>query len=727
MAQAEKFGRYTLTERIGLGGMAEIFRATTTGPGGFEMELCIKRILPHCSADADFVRMFIDEARLAARLRHANIVQIIDFDVVDERYYIAMELVEGKDLKTLLATLKEHNQTLGAARAVSIAADIARALHYAHSRRDKGQALEIVHRDVSPHNVLLSLSGEVKLSDFGIAKAASRLTHTGTGVVKGKVAYMAPEQAMGKASDHRIDQFATGLILYEMLCGERAYQGDSQLEVLQLAMQRKMPSIRERMPELPEVLLAIVERATAADPAQRYPSMYEMEQALRQSLFVLHPSPEQAELAPLMERLFGAELPRRPKTEILPALEDLPPFDDDAESGDQVWDDSQKPAPSTSLANASASEALLQAMPAVDGRKATEPESIPAVPRADAEPALPADDKTQTAGTGLANAPEVQIVAAEPEAATLAMALDAESLSGVNAHVAELKPTLNERPGALAQPAQDLAQDQRCVGNFADPPAPIEPTDTSLLATKKAPPPWPVRVRAWRPLILTLVIITAAVAAMLWVLGGSGTNRVNDPTLALADASEPSDVTDALVLANGAQANAVLDPAHSDAGNSADGALQRYALGNFAVQLKSPKTDAALVGGQVDELFDDLSDDVKTDPAPKGDLTTARGAPQPKTAPTAASKKAPAADRRAKTRKKVGKKATGRLILLVRDSWAEVFLGKRKIGVSPLDAAVPVGQHRLHLINPEIPLEKYLPVTIKADQTTRLITTLRDR
>ncbi len=325
MSLPQNFGRYTLTQRLGVGGMAEVYRATTPRPGDVELEVCLKRILPHCSADPEFVRMFVDEARVASRLRHANIVQILDFDEVDGDYFIAMELVEGKDLRGLLGELHRRGELLGEARAIEISIGLARALAYAHSRHDKGQPLQIVHRDVSPHNLLLSFSGEVKLSDFGIARAASRLTHTATGMVKGKVAYMAPEQAAAGPIDARIDQFAAGLVLHEMLTGVRAYAGDSQNEILQRAARAQVPALPD---SVTPSLRAIVSRATALDPQDRFADMATMEQQLLLVRSELQPSPEDLDVGEPLRRLFGEAASARPGTEVLPAIESLPPYQD---------------------------------------------------------------------------------------------------------------------------------------------------------------------------------------------------------------------------------------------------------------------------------------------------------------------------------------------------------------------------------------------------------------
>ena len=228
----QKFGKYTLTRKLALGGMAELFVAKTAGAEGFERDVVIKRILPSYSEDEAFVKMFIDEASLTSKLQHPNIVQIFDFDVVDRQYYIAMEFIEGEDLQNIYKDGTAAQKPLSVAQCVWITIELAKGLHYAHTKEHKGRPLNIIHRDISPHNAMVSYSGEVKLMDFGIAKAAERSTKTQAGTVKGKVAYMSPEQARGKVLDPRSDLFALAAVLWEMLTNKRLFLRTSDFETL---------------------------------------------------------------------------------------------------------------------------------------------------------------------------------------------------------------------------------------------------------------------------------------------------------------------------------------------------------------------------------------------------------------------------------------------------------------------------------------------------------------
>ena len=260
-----------------MGGMAEVFRAHGNGADGFRKEVCIKRILPQFCEDEDFVRMFKDEAKLAARLSHANIVQIFDFDQVDGSYFIAMEYVAGKDLRTVIRVGFQKGQPPGIYRACTLVAEMCKGLHHAHQK----DGLHLVHRDVSPHNVLVSMAGEVKVMDFGIAKATDRITRTSTGIIKGKIAYMAPEQAAGGELDHRVDQFATGLVFYELLTGRKAYTGDSVEQITSAVLNNHPAPAHEVRPGVSPTLSAIAARAMARDPAARYASAAEMATELR--------------------------------------------------------------------------------------------------------------------------------------------------------------------------------------------------------------------------------------------------------------------------------------------------------------------------------------------------------------------------------------------------------------------------------------------------------------
>ncbi len=302
------FGRYYLTQKIAMGGMAEIFRAKSVGAEGFEKVVVIKRILPHFCEDESFVTMFQDEARVAAHLNHANVVQIFDFDEVEGLYYIAMEYVEGQDLKRVLDVGTKVGSPLSIAQAVYIMIEAGQGLDYAHKREVDGKPLNIIHRDISPHNMMVSYNGEVKIMDFGIAKAASRSTKTRVGTVKGKCAYMSPEQARGKPLDGRSDLFALGVCLWEMLSGKRLFVGDSDFETLNNVLRAEVPSLTEMNSEVPPELDAIVLKSLAKDRDERHKDVADFVGELRRWFYTAVPDPSAISLKGYMHELFDDQI-----------------------------------------------------------------------------------------------------------------------------------------------------------------------------------------------------------------------------------------------------------------------------------------------------------------------------------------------------------------------------------------------------------------------------------
>jgi TonB family protein len=319
----ERFGQYTLLERIAVGGMAEVWKARMRGVEGFQKTVAIKRILPHMTDNAEFVGMFIDEAKLAAQLSHPNIVHIYDLGKIGRDYYIAMEYVEGRDLRSLLNAARKKGLRLPLGLALLIAARLASALDYAHRKRDfEDREMGLVHRDVSPQNVLLTSDGDVKLCDFGIAKAVSKASHTQVGALKGKLQYMSPEQAWGRPIDGRSDIFSLGAVLFEMVTGERLFPGDSELSVLEAVRQGRIRSPRQVDPSIPPEVDEIVTRALAIEPQDRFASAGEMKQRIEAALAALSPSPGPTDLAAFIQRVLSAE-PVVEKSE--PAVPPAPP------------------------------------------------------------------------------------------------------------------------------------------------------------------------------------------------------------------------------------------------------------------------------------------------------------------------------------------------------------------------------------------------------------------
>ena len=271
------YGRYVLLEKIGEGGMAEVFRAAVLGPAGFQRILVIKRILSSISQDQSFVGMFIDEANLCARLSHPNIVQIYDFGRVADTYFIAMEHVSGRNVSSMISKIVKAHRLLPPAVAADIARQVCLGLDYAHTLRIGDRPLGIVHRDVSPTNIMVAYTGAVKVLDFGIARAAEgRETSTRSGMLKGKIAYLAPEQIHFGPLDCRVDIFATGIVLYEMLAGRRLFRAHNDLQMMKMIMEMSIPPLDTQNPEVKPELERIVMRALERNPDSRYQSAAEM-------------------------------------------------------------------------------------------------------------------------------------------------------------------------------------------------------------------------------------------------------------------------------------------------------------------------------------------------------------------------------------------------------------------------------------------------------------------
>ncbi len=301
----EQFGRYILLERIAIGGMAEIFRAKASGLGGFEKILAIKRLHPRYSQDADFIEMLIDEARISVELAHGNIGQIFDLGKVDDHYFIAMEYIDGRDLYRVMKRLKDRVHAFPIEAAAHVAMEAAAGLDYAHRKKDaRGRPMNIIHRDVSPQNVLLSYEGEVKLVDFGIAKAALRAYETESGIIKGKFYYMSPEQARGEPLDHRTDIFSLGIVLYEMLTGDLLYKDDDEVTLLSRVRRAEIQPPTHLRPEIPAALERVVMRALSRDREDRYPSALHLHRDLQRFLRAQGADYGKAQIGRFMRDLF---------------------------------------------------------------------------------------------------------------------------------------------------------------------------------------------------------------------------------------------------------------------------------------------------------------------------------------------------------------------------------------------------------------------------------------
>lgn len=276
--------RYILAKKIARGGMAEIFLGKQVGEDGFQRLCAIKRILPHYAGDQEFIQMFRDEAHICKRLQHANIVRVEGFEEVEGSFAIIMEYIDGADLRSLLHAVEQAKKRIPIPMACYIVAEAARGLHYAHTKVDEisQQPLGIVHRDISPQNILVSYEGECKVTDFGIADAESKLTETRPGIVKGKYSYMSPEQISAKPVDARTDVFALSIVLWEMLAMRRLFQGENEVDTIQRVRNCRIDhEIRQLNPDVDDELEQIVKKGLAKDTKKRYRTAHEFEKDLR--------------------------------------------------------------------------------------------------------------------------------------------------------------------------------------------------------------------------------------------------------------------------------------------------------------------------------------------------------------------------------------------------------------------------------------------------------------
>jgi serine/threonine protein kinase len=305
----ERFGRYVLLDRIGVGGMADVFRAVMPGVEGFQRTFVVKRILAERAKSPYFVEMFIQEARINALLHHPNIVQVFDFGNVDGTYFLAMEYVRGRDVSAILRRLREGERPCPVGVATFIAHEVAQALAYAHALAGAdGRRLDIIHRDVSPANIICQRAGGVKLLDFGIAKALGEpeVEKTGQGLFKGKLSYVAPERIKDQPLDGRSDLFSLGVVLWELLAGRKLFRGKSDFQTLKNVTELEVPVPSSIRPDVPRALDRIVARVLARDPAERTPTGQALAEELDGVLAELRY--QTRALPDLLQELFGSEL-----------------------------------------------------------------------------------------------------------------------------------------------------------------------------------------------------------------------------------------------------------------------------------------------------------------------------------------------------------------------------------------------------------------------------------
>lgn len=305
-----RLGRYTLVRKIAAGGMAEVYVARSQGISGFEKKVAIKKILPQFSLNERFIDMLVDEAKITVSLTHPNIAQIYELGLEGDTYYIVMEFVDGRPLNRLMQRLdQEGGRNVPVVHAAHIMAEVAKGLHHAHTQKDaRGEPLGIIHRDISPQNILLAYSGDVKLIDFGIARARGRVAQTSVGTIKGKLRYLAPEIAMADRPDHRADIYCCGIVLFEMLTGEALFTPKTDLEAIEMASAARVRSPRLSNPNVPLELEGIVMKALRRNRDERYSQAKDLYADLRRFLNHNYPAYVGSELGDLMEETFELDL-----------------------------------------------------------------------------------------------------------------------------------------------------------------------------------------------------------------------------------------------------------------------------------------------------------------------------------------------------------------------------------------------------------------------------------
>ena len=354
-------GPYELIERIGMGGMAEVFKASQSGEEGFERIVAVKRILPNLSADPDFEKMFIDEAKIAVQLQHPNIAQIYDLGRDGDSLFIAMEYVHGRDMATIIERQNEvKDRTLPLSFVVQVVIKVCEALHHAHAAKGSfGQKLNLIHRDITPQNILVSFEGAVKVVDFGLAKAAGRLVQTQAGVVKGKLAYLSAEQARGEQVDSRSDIYSLGTCFYEWLTGQRLFLRRNDADTVMAVQRSEVPPLRAVRPELPQALDAIVRRALQPDPRNRYQTAGEMQEELMGFAMEAGMPVRRRRLVEVLSELYPGEVdqpaqpalaPPPPEPPPEPHTREIPDIGAEEETADQKVPRDTIPAPPESMA-----------------------------------------------------------------------------------------------------------------------------------------------------------------------------------------------------------------------------------------------------------------------------------------------------------------------------------------------------------------------------------------
>jgi len=682
-----RFGPYVLLRLLATGGMAELFLAQQRSVAGFEKLLVVKRILPHLARDSVFIEMLLSEARIAATLNHPNIAHVYDVGVHDGNYYIAMELIRGEDLRSIVRQMRKKDvAAFPLEHAVAVGIGCLAGLAYAHETTDlDGQPLELVHRDVSPQNVVVSFSGDVKLVDFGIAKAGrSRMEDTHAGRLKGKIPYMSPEQASGREIDSRSDLFSLGIVLYELSTGRRLFKGPSELESLKMITEGGIPPARSLNPRVPEPLEGILMKLLARDPDDRYQrardAQADLEAFVRETRMPVSPLSFGAFVSELFEEeIVQQEAMLQEARQVALATTEPPP----AVGGGTTSVAPGEPAGSDR--GAASPGASTPAPVAAPGPVAAGPSSAPPAP-----------------------APAPGVPFGRVVALVVAVALAAGLLAWL------LRPSGGTPKDAAPTPAPSAAPD----------PAPTAPVPTTAsIRVSTEPPGAAVHLDGGDTGETTPVVLEGLTADARHEIR---VERDGYAAESVAPTLSPGTTTElALTLSldpplRRGEALLRLRVSPDDAqavfgGQPLDGGAvrerrTRASRGRLVVRKPGFVTQERRVELTEGEITD-LRVHLRADRAPP------EGAVDPSGGETRSRTRRGA--RRDEASPETGD-ARGRLVFDARP-WCEVTIDGRRLGQTPIVAeALPVGRHRLVCRNPERSLRKETTVEIRAGQTTRV-------
>ncbi len=666
-----QIGRYQILDRLGSGGMGEVYRALAQGVDGFQKPVVIKRIHKHLADRPDLASQFINEAKIAMGLLHGNVVQVLDLGKLEDEYYIALEYIDGRDVRDLIRRCRELHEWIPQEIALYIVASVLVGLDYAHRRCDlQGRPLGIVHRDVTPANILCSYEGEVKLADFGIARALTLQSDTMPGGVKGSLRYMSPEQALGRPVDQRADIFSVGVNLYFLLCGDHPYGEDNVFAVAQRVRDVRFTPPSERGVELPEELESIVLTAMAADPDDRYQTAAAMLAALEgYQRSVAHATA--SDLRAFMQRLFEPESQRRSWT--IPPPDPLSAQDSLVGTAFEVLEAKEPPRPGEQTR---VDERLRRALRVEGPSPLTQAGSSPRTPL---QSVPTASDSASGQGWGRSDP------AAEAHAETV---LDLSSASG------------RERPPSVASAAASPSA-ARPPARDPLPSAPPDPRAADAEGSGRS------ATDAVQPGGARGIAIVAGVALLTAALGLGGlylaTRAGGAPESGKGRLTVRSRPPGATVLLDGKQAGTAPLTLELALGSEHRLGLERAGLRPWseAIRLAADAPRRTLVI----ELAADLparARDAGATIAARPDATVARPPPIKKVAPPA---------------------GRGWVLVSTKPAWAEVHVAGRKLDVTPCRIQLPAGPHVLTLVNPGLKRSERRRVVVRADREVELTLT----